>query len=406
MATNLNVTGFLKTLEQTPKNFDGGKKSPEEKLVKSVYLSYPGNHGKYQILPVNSTTTGFPFVKLQKTREIKMTRTIPGAEGEEPKSFDSWIKILPASAYEHLDENGRMVSSLTSADHQLLDSVAQSFEMLYEELGGNLRAKDGERQNAANKTVGVMRRRDYTVFYAKCLKHWGLNDMRTPIEENFPGLFVCTSKAFTDTINGNIQDEIADHNGSTEWLNQIYNRELTGRTGYLMFSISMPEGQIGYQISANHKSDSQQVAGYSISQEEMDQMTDPVTGFLGWQTGREKTFNAPLMTETLNYINSKIAAVRAEKSVGMDAMAARAASNATARASEGRAWGGSKDPMLENTERPYLSNPGALYDSNDSPWETPPAAHIDPTDGGMVPGGSGNFGARFNNGGGSMPWDR
>ena len=162
---NFNVDGFLRTLEQNqskPKEL-----GPTLRSLEKIYLSYPGNYGKYQIFPMNSVVTGYPFVILKDTREIKITKKNVLPDGTE-NVFDAWIKILPVDAYQMLDSTGRVVSSLTADDENLLIQASGVFDQLYEELGGN------QKDQKLNKAISLLRRRNYTIFHGKCLNKWSL----------------------------------------------------------------------------------------------------------------------------------------------------------------------------------------------------------------------------------------
>lgn len=72
MSNNFNVNGFLQTLEvNQPKPRETQQKF---RSIDKIYLSYPDNYGKYQIFPMNSVVTGYPFVSLPRTREILMKK--------------------------------------------------------------------------------------------------------------------------------------------------------------------------------------------------------------------------------------------------------------------------------------------------------------------------------------------
>ena len=297
--TNFTKT-FLKSIEQT--STKGVNSAEDSKLVRTVYLSQPANHGKYQIFPMNSTVTGLPFVQLPKTREIKIPRTLRKSDGTEV-TYDYWVKILPHSAFDEMDEMGRTTSGLTSSESQLLSSVQAAFDKLYAAMGGF------EKEKSKNLTVGKLRKKNYTIFYAKCLQHWGLDNPRQAEETNYSALFVCAAKGFTEVLNDNIKDIIMENGGDESWLDQIYNRNLTGRTGYMTFNISLPQNIVGYKLTIDHKYNSQQFVNEVITPEEESLMQDPVERFLGWQVDKERhrNFNARVLEEVLTFINAELA---------------------------------------------------------------------------------------------------
>lgn len=375
MSQNFNITNFLKNLEQNQPKSNRFRIKQESKIEK-IYLSHPDWYGKYQIFPMISTSTGQPFTFMKKTREIKLSRKIVTQAGEE-KEFESWIKILPAEAYTMPSPDGQIVSSLTAGDEELLSNVQASFDNLYEELGGTSK----ERNPELNKTIGYMRRRNYTMFYARCLNHWLENNQRSPKHTNFSALFICSAKGFPEVIQNNINDTVIQYGDPSTWIDKIYNRNLSNREGFLLFSISLGFGSnVGYTLSAQHIINPQLVGNEIIPSDEAELMTDPVEGFLGWQASRKepgRLFNKELMEETLNTINKQLAAVRATKGVNMDAAAN--ATTETAMASQPQQVPGSIDPMLRSQyEAHNFSNPQAVVDGNTDPYKNPPAAQIDP----------------------------
>ena len=375
---NFNIANFLQNLEQNqPKSPDAKPKSDVK--IEKVYLSHPDWQGKYQILPMVSTETGLPMAFLKRVREIKLPRKVVLSNGEEKESTN-WIKILPVEAYTMQSADGRTVSSLTSADEDLLRQVQSSFDILYEELGGNSK----ERNPELNKTISYMRRRNYSLFYGRCVSHWSASDPRNPKHSNFSALFVCSAKGFPEVIQNNITDSVITYGDPETWINQVYSRELTGRTGFLLFSVNLGVGgQVGYSLSAQHVIGNQQVSNQVIPEDEAELMRDPVEGFLGWQADKHepgRLFNRRLMEETLATINSQIAAARAAKGVNVDMAAA--ATTGMAFASQGQAGPQTNDPMLQGNgvyaQPAGITNPAAVVNGNNDPLQTPPAAQIDP----------------------------
>lgn len=382
-SNNFNVNGFLQQLQNSqPKPKGDGLNA---RKLDQIHLSFNGNHGKYQILPMTSTITGYPYVELKQTREIKVPMKNNLADGTE-KEFLPWIKILPSEAYQMVDNTGRIVSSLTREDEDLLIQARSTFDRLYELLGG--RQKD---QNL-NKTIGLLRKRDYTLFNGKCLGKWGMTDPRTPERTNFAALFVCTAKGFMQAVSDNINDETLACGGNVDWINQVYSRQTTGRTGFLIFSISMNQGgKIGYSTSISHKYGitNPEINNHVITDEEVELMTDPVEAFLGWQANRtepNRLFNRNLMAKAIAYMSEQIQTVQMAISTGADVLSAmQATSELALRGSQPMGEIQTNDPFLAGNPNPNFANsgnvaanPSNLINNNSDPFATPPAAHIDP----------------------------
>lgn len=378
MTNNFNVQGFLDALEQNTNqqsNFDGQNNGNARTLDK-LYLSYPGNYGKYQIMPMVSSVTGQPFEFLNNTREVKVTRKSQKQDGTET-TYDAWIRILPPSAYHMIDSTGRLVSSLTSEEEQILAQAQQTFDALYIELGGR------EKDEALRKKIAEhLRRRDYTLFHAYCMNKWNLNDMRQAEKSNFSALFVCSAKGFLQAVSDNVADTTLTSGNNPEWMNQVYNRDLAGRSGYMLFSIALNVGgKVGYSITVNHAiNNAAFMEQYRISQEDAELMQDPVESFLGWQASKDqpgKLFNAKLIQEITSEMAAELAAVRAAKSTGGDVFAAMKTTSEMA-ANSIPATPMTNDPMLQQGMVPGATNPGAVFGANNAPFQTPPASHVDP----------------------------
>lgn len=406
MAQNFNIANFLHNLEQNqPKSRDSKPKSDVK--IEKVYLSHPDWQGKYQILPMVSAENGLPMAFLQRVREIKLPRKVTLNDGKEIESVN-WIKILPPEAYTMQSADGQTVSSLTSADEDLLRQVQSSFDILYGELGGMSK----ERNPELNKTIGYMRRRNYTLFYGRCVSHWGASDPRNPKHANFSALFVCSAKNFPEVIQNNINDSVITYGDPETWINQVYSRELTGRTGFLLFSINLNAGgQVGYSLSAQHVINNQQVSSQVIPEEEAELMHDPIEGYLGWQADHRepgRLFNRRLMEETLATINQQIAAARASK--GIDPGMAAAATSGMAFAGQGVNTPQTNDPMLQGqgvyAQPAGMTNPEAVMNGNTNPFQTPPAAQIDPLTQAPVNNGPGAqfVSPAFAQGGNNLPF--
>ena len=364
---DFNTKTFLSVIEQTGQQRKTQAQLEEEnKLVEKIYLSRPENHGRYQIFPMPSTVTGMPFVQMQKTREIKIPRTLRKSDGSEV-TYEYWVKILPHNAFNIVDQTGREVSGLTTQESQLLTTVQQAFDRLYENMGGY----DKEKEN--NLTIGKLRKKTYTIFFAKCLQKWGLSNPRQAERMNFSALFICAAKGFMETLKDNIQ-EVSIEANSEDWLDQVYNRKLTGRTGYMTFNISLPQNIVGYKLNIDHKFNSQQYVNESILPEEAALMTDPVEMFLGWQVDREnnKNFNIRVMEETLAFINAELANYPDRRS------SAAVASNSEA------------------------VNPNAAFSSPAGFAQVPNSPQVDPFTGNGV--NSGSSANSINNGGNSSEW--
>ena len=148
------VDDFLSKLAaQAPKAKENNFEQKNRSLEK-IYLNFPGNFGRYQVFPLDSVVTDFPFVTLFGTREINIPRKNMAADGTE-NTYNAWIKLLPKSAYVMKDMTGRLVSSLTAADDELLSQAHMIFDELYRELDA--------KNNRDELTTNLVRLKNYTI---------------------------------------------------------------------------------------------------------------------------------------------------------------------------------------------------------------------------------------------------
>ena len=277
--------------------------------LEKVYLNFPGNFGRYQVFPMNSVIEGsIPFVRLPYTREISIPRKIVKPDGTE-NVFNSWVKILNRGAYKMKDLTGRVVSSLTASEETLLSQAQNIWDQLWEELGG--------RDCSLEIQKNFIRHKNYTIFHGMCLNKWDPNESRNPKKQNFSALFVFTSDKFYSGIQENIQEKTLMNNGNNEWLSSIYNRELSGRTGFLMFSVNLSKSGPGFSITTTHEVGNESFKNISIDPEDAELMSDPLYTFLGAQANKDdenqvgfkRLFNVPLITEAIHYMTEQLAAI-------------------------------------------------------------------------------------------------
>ena len=387
MSNNSKVDDFLaKLAAQTPKKSEEAGKVSTRALDK-VYLSYPGNHGRYQVLPMDSVITDYPFITLFDTREICIPRKNIAADGSE-NVYSAWIKLLPKVAYQMKDMAGRVTSSLTAAEEQLLDQAYKLFDNLYYE---GLDAKNN--RELASK---LGRKRNYTIFHAYCVNKWGLNDVRAPQRQNFSALFVCTAKGFIDEVENNIQERILMNGNNAEWIPLIYNRQLSGRGGYLMFSIAPNKSNPGFTTSASHEfGNITSIANSVIPEEDAELMQDPVQSFLGWQAnrdeenpmGQKRLFNSNLIKEAIEFMTKQISAIRMASQRGVSISDAIEATNQEILAAQtptNRMGQTTNDPLLAKMSGGVDSgsvgviDPTAIVENNTDPFQTPPVSRVDP----------------------------
>lgn len=377
------VDDFLEKLAaQAPKAKEEFKQ--KNRTLEKVYLNYPGNFGRYQILPMDSVVTDFPYQTLFNTREINLPRKNLAADGTE-NIYNAWIKLLPASAYIMKDATGRQVSSLTAADEQLLGQAHILFDQLCDELD--------MRNNRSEEVTNLVRRRNYTVFFGYCLNKWN-TDSRTPDRQNFSALFVSTAKGFVSSVQDNIQERTLMNNGDSSWLPLVYNRQLSGRDGFLVFSVAPNKLQAGYLVTANHEiGRAKNLETVVISEEDAQLMVDPIETFLGWQArrddeaapGTKRLFNPALTQEAITFMSEQLAAIRMAKQTGttiadaINATNEKALQNQQYTNTQGQA---TNDPMLADmaakTAQENTFSQAQIVNNNTDPFQTPPAAHIDP----------------------------
>lgn len=384
----------------------------KKRTIDKVFLNYKGNFGKYQILPLNSVVSDFPFVSLLGTREINIPRKNMASDGTE-SVYNAWIRILPKSGYSMKDpSSGREVSSLTAAEEALLDQAYAVWEELYQELDARNQAMDPS-------IGGLIRRKNYTIFHGFCSNMWAEGDTRNPARQNFSGLFVVTAKGFLELVNSSILDtNITSGLGNSTWIADMYNRELANRKGFMMLSVSKADGP-GFNISVNHQLGAEQyLSGIQIPEDDAALMQNPVETFLGWQAQRDeetpadqrRLFNKTLITEAIEYMTDLLAKTRMAKQNGSSIEDAIAATNQTVLAgqvhttSHGQA---TNDPILAQMAEQakaqaaapgygnsnVANNPEEVLAKNTNPFQNPAASHLSPITGAPVSDNGGFGGA-------------
>jgi hypothetical protein len=364
------------------------------KSVEKISLNFPGNFGRYQILPLDSVVTDYPYVTLFNTREIAIPRKQVGADGTETP-YTAWVKLLPKEGYQMKDMTGRVVSSLTADEEQLLGEAHTLFDNLFTEV---------DARNNLQMQRDLCRKRNYTLFHAMCLNKWDFEDSRAPKRQNFCGLFVCTAKGFMQAVEDNINERTLMNGGDASWLQGIYNRDLTGRDGFIMFSISKSKTSAGYTCTVSHETGrAQMLSGVTIPAEDAEMMKDPVETFLGWQANREdnveagqkRLFNANLVKEAIAFMTSQLAAIRLNKQNGQSIEDAIKATNELALKNAVVAQPKTNDPMLQQAAAaaPQV-NAERVVEQNTNPFTSPAASHLDPITGAPVAPSANPFGTQ------------
>lgn len=387
---NGKVNDFLEKLQANlPKKRDASLMNQRKLPV--TYLNFKNNLGRYQVLPCDSVITDFPYAVLNNTYEVNVKRRSKAADGSEVVN-DAYIKLFhpDSDMYKMKDMTGRVVSSLTQSDLDLITQARGLFEELWEELDG--------RNNREEYVTSLLRKRNYTIFYGYCLNFWA-NDSRTPTKSNFSTLFVVTSKQFLPTVYANIEEKTAMEGGETGWLANIYNRQASGRDGFLVFSVTNDPSRVGYLVTSSHEfGRSKQLENVVIPEEDMELMVNPCTTFLGWQAPKgiedenpmnARLFNPQLYREAVNFLSEQLAAVRTAKSLGTDI--AEAIQNITNKTLAAQPVRGSQtnDPVLAGQQakadfNPNVgANPQRVVENTtaETVFTSPAAAQLDPVSG-------------------------
>jgi hypothetical protein len=408
----INVNDFISKLES---NVPGAKGFEKQRKIDKIYLNAPVNYGRYQVLPFPSVITNFPFIDLPYTREISIPIKNVKSDGTE-SVYNGWIKLLPMSAYVLKDETGKhLSSSLTAADEQLLQQAYKLHEDLCKEL--DLKA------NAVDPVIGkLIRKKNYTLFHAFCVNKWTI-DARNPERQNFSALFVATSRKLSEAILDDISQLSLVNSSNDGWLDQVYNRNANGRSGFLMFSVQRNPVNPGFQFGVSHTIDkADYLKNVNIEKEDIDLMSDPVETFLGWQCpkdisnvpyGQRRLFNADIIKKAIDFMSKQLASINIAKQNGTDIKAAICATNEEilkAQTPTNTMGQQTNDPMLAqmadkaasmNTvgQNNIPTNPQSVINKNYEPFTNPPAAHIDPVTSAPVGNNPGFGGGNYQNNG-------
>lgn len=391
----MNLEYFMQQLSEqtTPINRNSDFKAKNRNLEK-ISLNFEGNFGMYQILPFESVVQDIPFITLFDTKEICVPRMGKNQDGS-PNPYKTWIKLLPTSGYKMKDSTGRIVSSLTAGEEEMLNSARMLFDQLYEEL---------DVKNNIQYTKDIARKRNYTIFHAYCANKWESGDSRSPIRSNFAGLFVCTAKGFMTAVEDSIKSKSTLYNGDKSFLTNIYNRELSGRNGFVLFTIGKSKTQAGYQVNVQHEFNVPAVSAITVPQEDADLMKDPVANFLGWQANKEeenvpveqrRLFSKSVIQDAINFMTKQLAAIRTAKQNSSDVTEAIRITNDLV-LKDYQAQQQTNDPMLkQSVSQESMPNPDLIIQNNNQPFQTPPASKMSPITGAPEMQGNTGFGSGF-----------
>jgi hypothetical protein len=291
---------------------------------------------------------------------------------------------------------------LTAQDDALLRQAYAVWDELYTEVDG--------RNNAIDPVISkLIRRKNYTIFHGYCINYFAEGEPRKPAKQNFSGLFVLTAKNFTDIVQSNIIDtNIMNGTADKDWINDIYNRDLAGRKGFIMLSVADNPAGSGFNISVNHQLNPNFLQGVTIPEEDAAEMENPVESFLGWQarldedspSDQRRLFNPALLKETIEFMTDQLARIRLAKQNGTSIEEAIAATNQLIlnkqepTNSRGQA---TNDPILAqlNEKKAEESNIGTygntnvgtvnVLTQNTDPIRNPAASHQDPITGTSAP---------------------
>ena len=395
------LTNFMERLTKQSGSPAARTFNRQTRKIDRISVNNPETLGRYQVLPINSAVTEFPFIS-GRVRQISLPRRRMDESGEE-QNYNAWIHIPSFEFFQMRDATDRVVSSLTAEDEKLLSSTYNLWEELYSEV-------DGKTNYPVVKDF--IRAKNMTVFSAYCMNFWkyGSNN-RTPDRQNFSALFMITTKNFIQSVEANINDKNLTE-GGPDWIYNVYNNQLKNRDGFLMFSVNKDKTAKGFTASATHEfGRSSMLSGVEIPQEDFDAgMDDPVSLFLGWQansaerekpSGSRRLFNAALMKEACSYMGTLLSAIRAEKakdpSTPIDVM------SVVARVVEDYY---KNLPPLEPRQQNQGQAQASAPQAQSAPVNDSPTTHIDPLMGSQQPqsngfgGGFGGFSApSFGNGG-------
>lgn len=368
-------------------------KQVQTKSLEKLYLSVPTNFGKYRVIPFPNVLdeNGFPYDLYLDTKEINIPKEYE-KDGVK-KLNDRWIHILPKEAFKMKDSTGRIVSSLSAADENLIDQAHRVWRELYGEMGGFKKQADRSQQEKDRLKVTI-RTKNYTIFNAFCIDKLE-NGGRSVTRQNFSCVFIVPAKGFINTLEKNIDDTTMVQE-DISWTDKIYNNNESSRGGYVMFSCALGTGTaIGYDCSVTHVIKPHE---FELSEEELTGLRrSPLENFLSWQAKREDNvdpcqrhlFNPDLYKEAIDYMTNKLAYIRTNGTVNMTVSQAQNITNSAAMGNQ-PVMQGTVDPMLgSNTSGVNMNN---VVANNNDPFKNPPVAHVDPLTGAPLDMGGGNSG--------------
>ena len=385
------LTNFMERLTKQSGSPAARTFNRQTRKIDRISVNNPETLGRYQVLPINSAVTEFPFIS-GRVRQISLPRRRMDESGQE-QAYSAWIHIPSYEFYQMRDATDRVVSSLTAEDEKLLSSAYNLWEELYAEIDG---------KNNYPVVKDFIRAKNMTIFSAYCMNFWkyGSNN-RTPDRQNFSALFMVTTKNLIQAVEANINDKTIMEGGNQDWIENVYNNQLKNRDGFLMFSVNKDKTAKGFTASATHEfGRASMLSGVEIPQEDFDAgMDDPVSLFLGWQansaerekpSGSRRLFNAALIKEACSYMGVLLSAIRAEKqkdpSTPIDVMAV------VNKVVEDYY---KNLPPMEPRQQSQGEGQTTETTQTTAPANDSPTTHIDPLMGSQAPQSDGGFGGGF-----------
>lgn len=308
------LTNFMERLTKQSGSPAARTFNRQTRKLDKISVNNPETLGRYQVLPINSAVTQFPFIS-GRIRQISLPRRRMDESGQE-QAYNTWIHLPSSEFYQMRDATDRVVSSLTAEEEKLLSSAYNLWEELYAEVDG---------KTNFGTVREFIRARNMTIFSAYCMNFWKYgSNSRTPDRQNFSALFMITTKNFIQSVEANINDKSIMEGNDPKWIENVYNNQLKNRDGFLMFSVNKDKNRAGFTATATHEyGRASMLSSVEIPQEDFDAgMDDPVYLFLGWQansterekpSGSRRLFNAPLIKEACSYMGTLLSAIRAEK---------------------------------------------------------------------------------------------
>jgi hypothetical protein len=273
------IDDFLNNLDEDKSKGNEGFNDRIQKL----YFSYEGNHGIMIFAPFVDKATQRIYISLPKVKEYKATCS-KFKNGDE----ESWIKILPKSAY----------GELTADQSALYEEASSLWDQVNDEIGDN------------EGSFSQIREKTYSLMQGIVISQRDLNKSTVDDYVNKAALLIFPGKSAINALAAAVESKVASV-GNKSWISAVFSPNAEGRKGAVVISFNknLSTG-VGYQSTVQFEMNSEWskvVDSDKFEAAEVAKFGNMVTTFLGWQAGdNDHAFDSKVFEELIAALKLKL----------------------------------------------------------------------------------------------------